>query len=116
MRKILVLCCMCLVWMVPLPGLAAGTVNINAVNSDVREVLNAIAAVGEVNMILDDSVTGKMSLQLREVPFDTALQLVCKTKGLSYELMGNVLVVGSTEKITKNFSDFVVIKLENVKV
>lgn len=116
MRKILVLCCMCLVWMIPLPGLAAGTVNINAVNSDVREVLNAIAAVGEVNMILDDSVTGKMSLQLREVPFDTALQLVCKTKGLSYELMGNVLVVGSTEKITKNFSDFVVIKLENVKV
>lgn len=115
-RKELVLFCLCLFWLMPLRGMAAGTVNIHAVNTDVREVLHAIAAVGEVNLIVDDSVTGKLSLQLADISFDTALQLVCKTKGLSYEWMGNVLVVGSTDKMTKHFSDFMVIKLEQVKV
>ncbi|MDR3559849.1 MAG: secretin N-terminal domain-containing protein [Negativicutes bacterium] len=94
---------------------AGNPVNMNVVNTDVRDVLTALASVGGVNIIADDSVTGKVTIQFNGIPFDTALDLVTKAKGLSYQKIGSVIVVATSEKLTKNFGTIQVIKINYAK-
>lgn len=98
------------------PSMAAGnTVNINVVNTDVRDVLTALASVGNVSIVVDDSVTGKITLQLNDVSFNTALDLVTKIKGLAYQKIGAVIVVATPERLSKNFGIIKVFKLNYAK-
>ncbi|MDT8903884.1 secretin N-terminal domain-containing protein [Anaeroselena agilis] len=91
---------------------AAGPlVNMNVVNTEVRDVLTALASVGGVSIVADDSASGKITIQLTNVPFETALDLVTKTKGLVYQRMGNVIVVATPEKLSKGFGNVQIIKI-----
>ena len=98
-------------------GLASADalVNINVVNTDVRDVLSALASVGGVSIAADDSVTGKITIRLNDVPFDTALDLVIKTKGLSYQKIGNIIVVATPERMYKSFGVTQIFKLNFAK-
>ena len=90
----------------------APTVSLTFTNAEVRDVLTALAGVGGTSIIADDSVTGKITLRLQDVPFDTALELVTKAKGLAYERVGPVIVVTSTEKFHRSFDTVQIIRLE----
>lgn len=90
----------------------AAPVSLNVTNAEVRDVLTALAAVGGVNLVADDSVTGRITIQLQEVSFETALELVTKTKGLVYHTLGNVIVVGTPGQISRNFGTVHVFKLQ----
>jgi type II secretory pathway component GspD/PulD (secretin) len=94
----------------------AAIVSMNVIDADVREVLNAIAATSGMNLVLDDSVTGKISLQLRDVPVEDALELVCKIKNLNCRNSKNVRMIGSADKMEKNFGELAIIKLQHVRV
>lgn len=95
---------------------AAGPlVNMNVVNTEVRDVLTALASVGGVSIVADDSAAGKITIQLTNIPFETALDLVTKTKGLSYQKIGHVIVVASPEKLSKGFGSVQVIKINYAK-
>ncbi|EAX48927.1 type II and III secretion system protein [Thermosinus carboxydivorans Nor1] len=103
---------LCLLLVMP-PALAAGPmVNMNVTDAEVRDVLTALASVGRVSIVADDSVTGKITIQLRNIPFETALDLVTKTKGLTYYKTGNVIVVASADKLSKGFGSVQIIKLK----
>src|SRR3546814_9973688 len=67
---------------------AAGNspVNMNITNGEVRDVLSALAAVGGVSIVADDSVSGKITLQLNNIPFDTALDIVTRSEEHTSEL------------------------------
>lgn len=95
-------------------GVAAANpqVNIQVANAEVRDVLTALASVGEVNMILDDSVKGTITIQLKNIPYDSALDLVCKTKGLTYQIVGDVTVVGVADQIGRGFGSVHTFKLK----
>ncbi len=68
---------------------------------EIRNLLRLIADVSKKNIIVADDVTGKVTVSLRNVPWDQALDLVLKTKGLDKEEMGNVIRIAKYEEIAK---------------
>lgn len=90
---------------------ASPMVNMTVTNAEVRDVLTALASVGQVSIVADESVSGKITIQLRQVSFETALTLVTKTKGLAYQQVGGVIVVAAADKLTQNFGTTHIIKL-----
>jgi type IV pilus assembly protein PilQ len=68
---------------------------------EVRNLLRLIADVSKRNIIVADDVTGKVTVSLRNVPWDQALDLILKTKGLDKEEMGNVIRIARYEEIAK---------------
>ncbi|HWR43640.1 secretin and TonB N-terminal domain-containing protein [Sporomusa sp.] len=87
-------------------------VNMNVTNGEVRDVLTALATIGEVNVVVDDSVSGNITIQLKNIPFETALDLVTKTKGLTYQRIGDVIVVGDSQQLGRNFGSVHFFKLQ----
>ncbi len=59
--------------------------------ADVRDVLNFLAENSGLNMIVDEQVTGKVSMKLNKIPWDQALLLVLQSRRLGYLRQGNVL-------------------------
>jgi len=68
---------------------------------DIRNLLRLIADVSKKNIVVADDVTGKVTVSLRNVPWDQALDLILRTKGLDKEEMGNVIRVARVEELTK---------------
>ncbi len=68
---------------------------------EIRNLLRLIADVSKRNVIVADDVNGKVTVSLRNVPWDQALDLVLKTKGLDKEEMGNVIRIAKIEDIAK---------------
>jgi type IV pilus secretin PilQ/predicted competence protein len=101
----------CLISIFSLVQAAAPMVNMTVTNAEVRDVLTALASVGQVSIVADDSVTGKVTIQLQNIPFETALELVTKTKGLTYQRIGEVIVVAAADKMSKSFGTVQIIKL-----
>ncbi len=87
-------------------------INMNVTNAEVRDVLTALAGVGQVSIVADDSVTGKITIKLNNIPFETALELVTKTKGLVHQKVGEVIVVADGNKMSKGFGVMQIINLK----
>ncbi len=68
---------------------------------EIRNLLRLIADVSKKNIVVADDVTGKVTVALRNVPWDQALELVLKSKGLGKEEMGNVIRIAKFEQIAK---------------
>jgi len=60
-------------------------------DADLREVLRSFAKLAQVNMIIDPKVEGKVTLEFRDVPWDQALYVICKTHGLGIDVVGDNL-------------------------
>lgn len=87
-------------------------VNLNVVDEEIGPVLHTLAKIGGMNVVIDDSVSGKVTVELNNVPFETAMDIVTKIKGLSYQKIGDVIVVGPAEKMNKGFGDIHVFKIQ----
>jgi type IV pilus assembly protein PilQ len=75
--------------------------SLNFQNIEVRSVLQILADFTELNIIASDSVGGSVTLRLNDVPWDQALALVLKSKGLAKRASGNVIFVAPATEITK---------------
>ncbi|MEM5768568.1 MAG: secretin N-terminal domain-containing protein [Bacillota bacterium] len=84
-------------------------------NADVNTVLRTLAAMGNVGLVVDDAVTGKITLQLEQVPFAQALEIVLKAKNLALQKIGHTLIVSTPENISKGFGSIHVVKLRYAK-
>lgn len=73
--------------------------SLNFQDIDVRSVLQLIADFTDLNLVASDTVSGNITLRLQNVPWDQALDLVLKTKGLDKRKVGNVLLVAPAEEI-----------------
>ncbi|SEJ57236.1 type IV pilus assembly protein PilQ [Pseudomonas sp. NFR16] len=73
--------------------------SLNFQDIDVRSVLQLIADFTNLNLVASDTVQGGITLRLQNVPWDQALDLVLKTKGLDKRKIGNVLLVGPADEI-----------------
>jgi type IV pilus assembly protein PilQ len=62
-------------------------------NIDVRALLQIIADVANVNMVVSDQVQGEMAMRLQNVPWDQALDIILRSKGLGQRREGNVILV-----------------------
>lgn len=75
--------------------------SLNFQDIKVRSVLQLIADFTGLNLVTSDSVTGSITLRLQEVPWDQALDLILKTKGLDKRQIGNVLMVAPAAEIAE---------------
>jgi type IV pilus assembly protein PilQ len=86
-------------------GGAAGTayrgekVSFNFQNIEVRQALQAIADLSGLNIIASDSVTGSLTLHLKDVPWDQGLDVILQAKGLDMRKNGNVLWIAPKEEL-----------------
>lgn len=76
-------------------------ISLNFQDIEVRAVLQLIADFTELNLVASDTVTGNITLRLQNVPWDQALELVLKTKGLDSRQIGNVLMVAPAAEIAE---------------
>jgi type IV pilus assembly protein PilQ len=79
--------------------------SINLQNAEVEHVLRLICEVSGYNLILDDEVTGRISLKLDSVPWDQALDLVLLQRDLGVVTRGNIMRVASKTKLQREQAD-----------
>lgn len=68
---------------------------------DIRAVLQIIADVAGVNMVVSESVKGQITLQLDNVPWDQALNIIMRSEGLGMLRIGNVITIAPLKEITQ---------------
>ncbi|MDA8678951.1 type IV pilus secretin PilQ [Luminiphilus sp.] len=80
---------------------AGDRISLNFQSIEVRSVLQLIADFTGLNLVASDSVEGSITLRLEDVPWDQALDLVLKTRGLDSRQIGNVLMVAPTQELAE---------------
>lgn len=74
-------------------------ISLNFQDIPVRTVLQIIADYNEFNLIISDTVTGNITLRLDGVPWDQALSIILKVKGLDKRMQGNILMVAPADEL-----------------
>jgi|GEM_PF-21902 len=99
----------------PLTALAApGSISLSINNGSVKDVLTALSSISGRSIVADDSVTGNISIDMHDVDFPTAMDIVTRAKNLSYKDYGDIVMVSSAENMNKN-GDVTVFKLNYAK-
>ena len=73
--------------------------SLNFQDIDVRSVLQLIADFTSLNLVASDTVAGKITIRLQNVPWDQALEIILKSKGLGKRQDGNVIMIAPAEEI-----------------
>src|SRR5690606_26216863 len=73
--------------------------SLNFQDIEVRSVLQLIADFTGLNLVASDTVGGRITLRLQNVPWDQALELILKTKGLDKRTVGNVMLIAPATEI-----------------
>ncbi len=81
------------------PGYAGEKLSLNFQNIEVRSVLQVIADFTGLNIITSDTVTGNLTLRLKDVPWDQALEIILQSKGLDKRKNGNVILVAPADEL-----------------
>src|SRR5207253_6008198 len=80
-------------------GYKGEKLSLNFQNIDVRAVLQVIADFTGLNIITSDTVQGNLTLRLKDVPWDQALDIIMQTKGLDMRKNGNVVLIAPREEL-----------------
>jgi type IV pilus assembly protein PilQ len=81
------------------PGYSGEKLSLNFQNIEVRSLLQVIADFTNFNIVTSDSVTGAVTLRLKDVPWDQALDIILQAKGLGMRRTGNVLWIAPKDEI-----------------
>lgn len=110
MKKLLLMLGTALCLCMPVqPGLA---MSLNVQDADVGELLRSVAAMGGVNLILDQSVTGKVSLKVEEAVPEEIIQNVVKARGLALTKKGNTWIIAGKNNLENSFAGVHVIPIK----
>ena len=80
-------------------GYTGEKLSLNFQNVEVRSVLQVIADFTGLNIITSDTVGGNLTLRLKDVPWDQALDIILQSKGLSMRKNGNVILIAPTDEL-----------------
>jgi len=81
------------------PGYTGEKLSLNFQNIEVRALLQVIADFTNFNVVTSDSVSGSVTLRLKDVPWDQALDIILQAKGLGMRKTGNVLWIAPKDEI-----------------
>ncbi len=81
------------------PGFAGEKLSLNFQNIEVRALLQVIADFTNFNVVTSDTVTGSVTLRLKDVPWDQALDIIMQSKGLGVRKNGNVLWIAPKDEL-----------------
>lgn len=74
-------------------------ISIEILDGELRDVINFISEESGVNLVLSDEIKGKISVKLRQIPWDQALVVIMQTKQLGYIRQGNILRISTLASI-----------------
>ena len=80
-------------------GYKGEKLSLNFQNIEVRSVLQVIADFTGLNIVTSDTVTGNLTLRLKDVPWDQALDIIMQTKGLDMRKNGNIVLIAPREEL-----------------
>src|SRR5690242_3262544 len=89
----------------PVRGYTGEAVSVNLKDVDLKDFFRLIHEISGLNVVLDPSVRGSVTLVLDEIPWDQALDIVLRNNGLSKELDGNVLRIATHDTLKKEADD-----------
>lgn len=75
-------------------------ISLNLKDADIKDVLRTFAEITGLNIAIDPGVTGSVTVDFVDVPWDQALDLILRQNGLTYVLEGNVMRIGTLERIS----------------
>lgn len=81
------------------PGYRGERLSLNFQNVDVRALLQVIADFTNLNIVTSDTVQGKLTLRLKDVPWDQALDIIMQSRGLDMRKSGNVVMIAPREEL-----------------
>ena len=81
------------------PGYAGEKLSLNFQNIDVRALLQVIADFTNFNVVTSDTVTGSVTLRLKDVPWDQALDIILQAKNLGMRKSGNVILIAPKDEL-----------------
>lgn len=81
------------------PGFAGEKLSLNFQNIEVRSLLQVIADFTNFNVVTSDTVTGSVTLRLKDVPWDQALDIILQAKGLGLRKSGNVIWIAPKDEL-----------------
>lgn len=82
-----------------IPGYSGEKLTLNFQNISTREALSVIADFTGLNMVISDTVSGSLTLRLKDVPWDQAFEIILQSRGLDMRKNGNVIQVAPREEI-----------------
>lgn len=82
------------------PGYSGEKLSLNFQNIEVRALLQVIADFTNFNVVTSDTVTGTVTLRLKDVPWDQALDIIMQAKGLGLRKNGNVLWIAPKDELS----------------
>jgi type IV pilus assembly protein PilQ len=74
-------------------------ISLNLKDADIKDVLRTFAEITGLNIAVDPGITGSVTVDFVDVPWDQALDLILRQNGLTYTLEGNVMRVGTLKRI-----------------
>jgi len=80
-------------------GYVGEKLSLNFQDIEVRSVLQLLADFTDLNIVVSDSVTGKLTLRLKNVPWDQALEIILQSKSLGKREAGSVIMIAPAEEI-----------------
>lgn len=78
------------------------TLSLNFQDIEVRSVLQILADFTKLNLVATDSVTGNITLRLQNVPWDQALDIIMRTRGLAKRQEGNILIIAPAAELAES--------------
>jgi len=85
--------------LVPGTGYTGQRLSLNFQSIEIRALLQIIADFSDFNVVTSDSVTGTVTLRLKDVPWDQALDIILQSKGLDKRRSGNVLLIAPKDEL-----------------
>lgn len=80
-------------------GFNGEKLSLNFQNIEIRSLLQVIADFTNFNVVTSDTVTGSVTLRLKDVPWDQALDIILQAKGLGMRKTGNVLLIAPKDEL-----------------
>ncbi len=113
MKLLLLFCIFCIFtpvrWV-----LAAEPLSLSVQEAPVRDVLQSMAQMAGRNLVLDSQIPGTLSLEIQQLPFAHALEMVTRSQGLCFREEGNTLWVASPERMDALYGRLTVHPLEYI--
>ncbi len=82
-------------------GFAGRRIDLDFKDADIHNILRLVSDVGRVNIVTSDEVTGTVTIRMRNVPWDQALEVILQSKGLGMVRTGNLIRVAPLERLEK---------------
>ncbi|MGC4117059.1 MAG: secretin N-terminal domain-containing protein [Myxococcales bacterium] len=99
MRASVVLAVALLLTVLPSPAHAGKLISVELNNADIHSAIRIVAEVSRLNFVVDEQVSGKVTLKLRNVPWEDALTAILRSKDLGQERAGTIVRIAPNRKL-----------------